>query len=528
MRTATDEIRKKRSDGRSVVFFTGGTSFCGGCLAAELLRKNYRLIFLCRPKDGFDPADRVRRTLNWFGYDEAENYEVLEGTVTLPNLGLNTSAYEELAKRVDEVFHAAANTTFLKEEQEEVERVNVQGTYNVLKLAAESSCYFFHHLSTVYVAGSKQGLCSEEYIPQSTFNNAYEKSKHQSEGLVLETCVHLGIRANIYRPSIVYGDSETGRSLIFNSIYYPLRTLHYLKRTFERDLREGGGKSAEKMGVRREEDGKLYLPIRYEFDENTTLNAVPIDFLRDACITLMEECLDGDILHIVRTDPQSLKEIIAHGERFLNVCGLTGVAKEEFDLKPRTALEKIFDSYLDIYHPYLYDAKVFDDSKAGRLLEKHDISCPKISYPIAERCMSYALQVNWGEKIFDEIDEKPLAETTTVPNGPPGQEHGTTTETRNENEVDKSEFLPRYSKETIQSWIQEKVAIKLGVPSDAVDIDEPIVFLGMTSHDALDILTQLCDRLSMDISPAVFYDQETIRELAEHLLEVISVHQSQQ
>ncbi len=60
-------------------------------------------------------------------------------------------------------------------------------------------------------------------------------------------------------------------------------------------------------------------------------------------------------------------------------------------------LDHLFRRYMELYQPYIENSRVFDDSRASRILAPSGIHCPALSYPIFERCMIYALQNNnWG------------------------------------------------------------------------------------------------------------------------------------
>lgn len=56
----------------------------------------------------------------------------------------------------------------------EVEAANVGGLRNVLDFAARSGCFFFHHVSTAFVAGKRTGLYREDWVESGEFTNVYE------------------------------------------------------------------------------------------------------------------------------------------------------------------------------------------------------------------------------------------------------------------------------------------------------------------------------------------------------------------
>jgi len=399
MRRSEDYIVEKRKNAESVIFLTGGTGFMGSHIAAELLKRGYFVVFLCRPKHNLGAYERIQKVLEWHDLPYNKNFKVVTGQVDEPQLGLDEKVYTYLLENVEEIWHCAADTSFLERKREQAEKVNVQGTLNVLKLAAESKCYFFHHMSSAYVAGKVHGRCMEEYVPQRQFYNVYEETKHIAEGHVLETCGREDIRMNIYRPSITYGDSRTGKSLSFKAFYVPFRAGHYLKKLFERDIEENEGLNAEKMGVRKTEDGKIYMPIRIGKIDGSSFDLVPIDFAVDGCIAIMENCLDGGIFHLVSRKPSTLDELIIFGEKFFNAAGYKSVLAEDFVNQPKNALENLFDSFINVYEPNFHDDRIFDNTKAGETLDSNNIACPCLDYEIFSKCIKYAIEVDWGRAL---------------------------------------------------------------------------------------------------------------------------------
>ena len=365
------------------------------------MRRGYFVVLLCRPSDKLGAEERIRRILTWHDFTPKGRMEVIESRITEPRLGLTEEDYMHLLNRVDEIFHCTAHTSFAEQDRRWLKEVNVQGTLNLLKLAVESGCYFFHHMSTAYVAGCTQGRCREEWEKRDSFCNAYEETKCEAEGHVLEKCKQAGIRLNIYRPSIVYGHSKTGRSMIFNAFYFPIRVAHYLKELYEKDMKENEGRNTERMGISRTEDGKIHLPIRLIKTEKSSFNLIPIDFLVEACMAIMEDSLEGDIFHLVNRKPGRIDTIIRYAEDMFGITGIRAIQNYDSDEDPKNALEKMVAPYINLYRPYLEDERVFDDEKAGKILKRHNITCPELDYELFKKCISYGINVEWGKRLFN-------------------------------------------------------------------------------------------------------------------------------
>ena len=404
MQTTEDQIRTGRDARSSGILVTGVTGFLGSHLMAELLKKGYPVIALCRPKGDLGAAERMGRLLKWFGIgvEETRRLEVVEAFVDQPQLGLSNEKYARLLEQTDEVLHCAADTSFAERRRVRVEIVNVKGLANVLNMALAGNCRFFHYMSTAYVAGRRTGYCPEAFVDTHDFTNVYEETKNRGEKRVIEACRKGGLRCNIYRPSIVYGDSVTGKTLRFNALYYPVKTAQYFKNLYLDDILHNEGKNAKKMGVRVKDDGTVYLPIRIEKEESGRLNVIPVDFFVEACMAIMEESLEGDIFHIVNKNPKSLDDLVDYTQRFFNITGIRAVEQSEFNKTARNALEILAAGYIDIYQPYMQDTRVFGSEKADVILTRRGIRCPGFDYGIFERCITYAMEVDWGNRLYEE------------------------------------------------------------------------------------------------------------------------------
>ncbi|MFC1861069.1 SDR family oxidoreductase [Chloroflexota bacterium] len=396
MRKTIDSIVEKRKAKASKIFLTGGTGLVGSFLAVELLRRGYFVIILCRPTNKFSAPERIGQILSWHNYS-GNNFEVVSGQITEDRFGINDEQYMYLLENVDEIWHCAADTTFSEKKRKQSEAVNIQGTLNVLKQATESNCYFFHFVSTAYVTGKRHGTCKEESEIQTEFHNVNEETKYKAEKMVIETCRKEGIRANIYRPSTIYGDSISGKSLQFKAFYVPVQTIHFLKNTLESDFNENNGVNAKKLGVIREGE-QLHFTFRIGTVEGSSLDLVPIDFVCTQCMAIMESSLEGDIFHVVGGKPSTLGELIGFIERFFNIKGLRAAPDKEFTYQPETALETLGYSFIDVYRPHLSDTRIFENRKSAKISEKYNIACPPFDFDIFSKCVDYAIKVGWGKK----------------------------------------------------------------------------------------------------------------------------------
>jgi nucleoside-diphosphate-sugar epimerase len=400
MRIETALLREKRAARASRILVTGGTGFLGSHFAVALLRAGYPVTILARSSKRLPARDRVARLADWFGLEEEarRRLAVAEGDILDPGWAAAAAQGDGGLGEVDEIVHCASNTSFAERKRPEVEAANVDGLRNVLDFTARSGCFFFHHVSTAFVAGKRTGICAEEWVEGGEFTNVYEETKARGEILVREACRREGIRLNVYRPSIIYGDSRTGRTLRFNALYFPVKAAVYLRDIYLADIRERGGRKASELGIRMEESGILFMPLRIEVGRAGGINLVPIDHCVDVFMAILEDGLDGGIYHIVNPGATKIATIVDHAKRLFRLDGIEACGPEGFGGRPKNVLETLYDAYLDVYRPYMQDVRTFEVKNAAPALESRGLECPTFSYELFARCMEYARETDWGAR----------------------------------------------------------------------------------------------------------------------------------
>src|SRR5207244_1074184 len=73
------------------IFLTGATGFLGSHLTSRLLSSGRTVKALARPSKNASAKDRVEEILREVGVNHFENLTVVEGDISLPDLGLNES-----------------------------------------------------------------------------------------------------------------------------------------------------------------------------------------------------------------------------------------------------------------------------------------------------------------------------------------------------------------------------------------------------------------------------------------------------
>lgn len=175
------------NDVTTTVLLTGGTGVLGRALIEELAPE-HRLICLRHRT----PLEDLRVT-------------ELPADLLAPRLGLSPAGWRELAGKVDLVLHSAAATNW-QSDPAEIRRTNVQGTLALQELAEQAAAPFAY-VSTAFVA-SPVSDAERERFPGAT---TYLDSKREAEEAVRRAAERSGLPSLILRPSVVMGDSTTGR-----------------------------------------------------------------------------------------------------------------------------------------------------------------------------------------------------------------------------------------------------------------------------------------------------------------------------
>ena len=178
---------------------TGATGFLGVHILKELADAGKKVYCLVRSEKRL--YDNIRY---YFGDYKNDNIIPLLGNIESPDLGLG-DAYGEVAKKIDTVFHVAANVHHAGD-YAVLERTNVQGTKNVIAFCMAANAVL-QHTSTVSVHGAATVIQQTENavfdesildIGQRYTDNVYIHSKYRAEEEVL-LARQQGLKANIYR-----------------------------------------------------------------------------------------------------------------------------------------------------------------------------------------------------------------------------------------------------------------------------------------------------------------------------------------
>jgi nucleoside-diphosphate-sugar epimerase len=380
-------------------FLTGATGFLGSHIMAGLLLTGKGIVIAGRASSGESLRERIRRLLKWFGIIRLEPLlEYYETDFLKSRLGVRENEYRNLCNRDFSIIHCASDTSFAEKNRARVIRSNVESLTEILNFAHESRTHCFHFISTAYAVGADRIECPEAQINTSRFTNVYEESKARAESIVSGRCGEVEIPYTIIRPSIVYGNSVTGRSLKFNALYYPIRSLQIIRDIYLEDIRNNNGIKSAECGVYISNQGALHLPIKIFIPNEGRINLIPVDYFTDTIISIIDKPVSGTIYHITSINPESISRLVSYTERFLNITGIDVVIGKSSADELRNPPEELFDHFIKIYRPYLSDTRIFQrentDMTTGGVLP------PGLDYEIFQKCMAFATSVDWGKTLF--------------------------------------------------------------------------------------------------------------------------------
>ena len=335
---------------RETLFITGFPGFIANRLLERLARKDCDFILLVQPSLLTRAVEELARISQFTGR-RPDDFRIVEGDISEPGLNLKPSDLELVQQQATRVFHLAAIYD-LAVPRDIALRVNPGGTRNVLAVARSMPhLRQFHHVSTCYVAGKREGTILEtELRHESGYRNYYEESKYLAELEVESAKSELPI--TIHRPAVVCGDSQTGETGKYDGVYY---LIHYL-------LRWPSGLSLINIG-----------------NHEVSLNLVPVDFVVDAMAALaFEERAIGKTLQLADPAPLTTNQLF------------NSIAKSVDDRRSRvTAPASMVYFFLMLpgaprithlpHHavPYFFVKQLYDSSQAQHLLAPHGIQCPR-------------------------------------------------------------------------------------------------------------------------------------------------------
>ncbi len=328
---------------------TGFPGFIAGRLVERLAQPETQ-IFLLVQKNFIDKALKDIAVIAKKTNTPLDNFALIEGDITLKNLGMSDADLEIVREQTTDVYHLAAIYD-LEVAKDLAQKVNVEGTQNVNEIVKNlPNLRRYNYISTCYVAGKREGVIFESDLAHDEgFRNFYEETKYLAE-LEVEKLKE-DFPVTIFRPSVVCGDSQTGETAKYDGIYYVIRFLLKFPEIF-RLVNVG--------------------------NNDVRLNLVPVDFVVDGMIALAkDERAVGKTIALADPNPLTTKELCdAIAEAVTN--------KKSVVTPPPKLVESFLSSPISppltgLPHsgvPYFFVPQTYDTSVSEELLASHNVSCP--------------------------------------------------------------------------------------------------------------------------------------------------------
>ncbi|WP_336157267.1 SDR family oxidoreductase [Amycolatopsis sp. VC5-11] len=254
---------------------TGATGLIGRQVTRQLLTRPdvERVVLVVRASSRGKLAALVD------AWPHPDRVTLVTGDLGEPLMGVSEADRETL-RGVDHVIHLAALYDITADDETSI-RANVDGTQNVIDLAADLNAGCLHHVSSVAVAGDHEGLFTEDMFDVGQrLITPYHRTKFEAEKLVRD---QHEVPWRVYRPAVVVGDSQTGEMDKIDGPYY----------LFPAISRLAGLPDVPSAGP----------------DLGDT-NVVPVDYVAKALLELVTTPgLDGRAFHLVNPEPQPVVSV---------------------------------------------------------------------------------------------------------------------------------------------------------------------------------------------------------------------------
>ena len=337
---------------KNITFITGFPGFITKRLVERLTLSDREFRLLVEPKFA-DVARREVEAIALATNAMPTRFEIIEGDITKPTLGLSDLDYDSLTECITEIFHLAAVYDLAVGERL-AKSVNVDGTRHVNDFARRcSSLRRYNYISTCYVAGCRRGTIFETELEHTAgFRNFYEATKYEAECSVEN--LKSEVPTTIMRPAVVVGDSRTGETSKYDGIYYLIK---YLMKS------------------------PALLRLVNVGNREVTLNLVPVDFVTESIVALADDRnADGATLAIADPEPLSTHQLF---DVIANVLTRkTSLLTPPVKLVEIALKSPISPPLTGLPHagvPYFFLSQSYDTSIASAFLEKAGVKCPRFS-----------------------------------------------------------------------------------------------------------------------------------------------------
>lgn len=378
------------------VLLTGATGFLGRELLKLLIERwplPQPIFCLIRGRsdekagrNAKTPANRLTELLSDLGFLDGKSPHVarvfaVSGDLGEHQLGLSSIDLATLQNTVGHIYHGAATVRF-DLPLSEARATNVEGTRKILELIEHLSTdrqpVRLNYIGTAFVAGTQTGLqCEGDLLLEQAFHNTYEQTKAEAEQLVRRYMTERGLKATLFRPSIIVGNSQTGATTSFKVMYWPLKV-------FSRGL----------------------IPV-VPASRSGFVDLVPVDFVVEAIWELSRrEDTVGECYHLAAgpSGIMTIGEALDEAASFFRVRKPLFVDTATYDRFIRPVFRLFFRGKrrqaLDagrVYVPYLDYRALFDTTNTRTALASSALAFPSVR-TYFKRLLRFCVESDWGKR----------------------------------------------------------------------------------------------------------------------------------
>ena len=204
-----------------MILVTGGTGLVGSHLLLELVKAGYDVRAIKRASADIELVKQLFTYYSDNGEELFRKIEWQESDI------LDVVTLDEVFENVTHVYHCAANVSFQKKQSQNLYKVNVDGTANIVNMCLKHKVEKLCYVSSTSALGKENNgtLISEEtsWQPGKKVTN-YSISKYQAEQEVWRG-VQEGLNCVIVNPGIIIGPGDWNKTslTIFKTVWKGLK-----------------------------------------------------------------------------------------------------------------------------------------------------------------------------------------------------------------------------------------------------------------------------------------------------------------
>ena len=351
-------------------FVTGATGVVGSALVPFVLEDPASSVSLLIRADSDEHlGNRIDQLFDYWEFDKHDSnlrsrIFPLRGDVKSQNFGLSDDEYRHLTERCTHIVHSAGDVR-MNRAIEEARSSAIGSAENIVVLArncmSKGNLEKIELVSTVGVGGRMTHVPEQWLSNKRAFHNTYEQAKAEAEDYIKAQMDEYALPLTIHRPSMVVGDTKSGKIMHFQIFYYLCEFL--------------SGKQTQGL-----------LP----YLEGVTLDTIPVDYVARAIhfsslsqqtiAKVFQLCSGPKYAMQINWLVQELNRILlAQGEQLpdLKIVPLAEF-NETLDALAAKGSEKAARSIRNtkLYFDYAGTSQVFDNVETDALLSTKEISLP--------------------------------------------------------------------------------------------------------------------------------------------------------